>query len=88
MSDLIGSTDWIRHGDNFCVVLGDSQLAHFQDCVVQAAPEENLKLYAVLGRKAGSLRANTVQCNSARVRLKEGYLVEIFSRKMAKCESK
>lgn len=28
ISDLAGSVDWIRLGDNFCVVLGYSRLAH------------------------------------------------------------
>lgn len=56
MSDIARSTDWIGLGENFCVVLGDNQLAHFHDFIVQAALEDNLKLCAVLGSKAGSLR--------------------------------
>lgn len=57
MSDLEGSANWIGLWDNFCVVLGGSELAHFQDCTVQAVLEENLKLCVVLGSIVGSLRA-------------------------------
>lgn len=57
MSDLAGSTDWIELRDNLCAVLGDSQLDHFHHYVVQDAPEDSLKLCAVLGSRAGSLRS-------------------------------
>lgn len=53
MSGLVGSVDWIGLGDNFCIVLGDSQLAHFQDCVVQDASEDSLKLCAVWAAEQG-----------------------------------
>lgn len=59
MSDAVGSASWIRIWDKFCVVLGNIWLSHFQDCVVQATLEDNLKLCEVLGRRAGSLRAMT-----------------------------
>jgi len=81
MSDLMGSADWIKLRDNLCAITGHIHLVHFQYCAVRAAPEECLKLYAVLGSKAGSLRVETMQCSLARVWLKECCLVEIFSRK-------
>ena len=59
MGDLVGSADWIELGHNFYTILGDNPLAHFHDYATQAAPEDNLKLYAVLGSRAGSLRAKT-----------------------------
>jgi len=49
---------------------------------MQFSPEDNLKIYIVLGNKAGSLRAKTAQCNLVRVWLKEGFLVERFLGKM------
>lgn len=60
MSDLARSAYWIGLGDNFYVVPGDSQLAHFQDCVVQGTPEDNLKLCVDLGNKVGSLKVEIV----------------------------
>ncbi len=86
MSDLAESTDWIGLGDNFCAVMGDSQLAHFQDCSVQAAPKDSLKIYVVMSSRERSLRAKIAQCISVRARLKEGFLVERFSGKIANCE--
>lgn len=32
MGGLVGSDDWDGFLDNFCIVLGDSQLGHFQNC--------------------------------------------------------
>jgi len=59
MGDIAGSTKRIKLGDSFYVVLGDNWLAHFQDCTVQAAPEDILKLYTVLGSRARSLRSRS-----------------------------
>jgi len=57
MSDLARSVDSIRFRDNFYAVTRDIHLAHFKNFEVQATPEDNLKLYVVLGSRAGSLRA-------------------------------
>jgi len=54
------SMEWIRLRDSFCAVQGDIRLAHFQDCIVEAAPKYNLKLCIVMGSKVGSLRAQTM----------------------------
>jgi len=43
VSDLVGSIDWVRLGKKFCAILGDSCLAHFEDCIVQATLEDSLK---------------------------------------------
>ena len=88
MSDLAGSVDWIRLGDNLCVVLRGSQLAHFQDCTAQASLEDNFNLCIVLGTGVGSLRTETMLCSLVGVHLKEGCLIDCFSGKMAKCERK
>lgn len=88
MSDLAGSIDLIGLGENFCVVLGDIQLSHFQYCIVQAPLEDNLKLWTILGSRVGSLRGVTSQCSSFGVRLKESCRFERFLGKMAECESK
>lgn len=63
MSDHVGSIDWIELVDNFCAVLGESQLSHFQDCTMQYSLEDNIKLCIVLGSRVGSLIFDTVQCS-------------------------
>lgn len=59
MDCFAGRTDWNVFFDKFCTTLGDSQLAHFQNCEVKASREDNLKLCGVLSNNVGSLRAET-----------------------------
>ena len=51
MGDLLGSIDCIGFRDNFCIVMGDSQLAHCQNCEEKTAmmiASSSINLWAVV----------------------------------------